>query len=70
MPVESGPYCQYCADDSGQLHGFEETVARMSQFWRQQEPGLSAADAEAKTLAYMADMPAWKDHPDLKGRLG
>jgi hypothetical protein len=68
MPIETGQYCQYCVDESGKLQGFEETVARMSQFMARQKPGLTAQDAKAQTLAYMANMPAWKDHPGLKAR--
>jgi hypothetical protein len=70
MPIDSGQYCQYCADESGKLHGFEETVERMSQFMARQEPGLSPKAATAKTLDYMAGMPAWKNHPGLKARRG
>ena len=68
MPVEAGPYCQYCADTEGNLHSFEETVARMSQFMKGQEPGLSDEMAKEKTLGYMSTMPAWRDRPELLGR--
>jgi hypothetical protein len=30
-------------------------------------PGTARADAEKQTLAYMATMPAWKDHPRVRG---
>ena len=66
MPIESGKYCQYCSDGHGNLHGFDETVARMAQFWHSQDKGLSAGAAREKTLAHMATMPAWKDHPKLR----
>jgi hypothetical protein len=68
MPIEAGPYCQYCADGSGTLHGFEETVVRMGQFLRRQTPGLSDAETEKRTLDYMASMPAWREHPELQKR--
>ena len=29
MPIESGTYCQHCADAAGNLIAFEETFARM-----------------------------------------
>ncbi len=67
MPIETGHYCPHCADANGNLHGFDETVARMSQFWRSQDASLTDESARKKTLAYMAGMPAWKDHPKLKG---
>ena len=68
MPVEAGPYCQYCADSNGDLHSFEETVVRMTQFMKTQEPGISDAQAEEKTLGHMATMPAWRDRPELAER--
>ena len=68
MPVEAGPYCQYCADKDGNLHSFEETVVRMSQFMKTQTPGISDEKAEATTLEYMSTMPAWRDHPGLAAR--
>ena len=69
MPVEAGPYCQYCADSSGKLHGFEETVVRMGQFMKRQTPGMTDETAEAAALSYMAGMPAWRDRPELAARL-
>lgn len=68
MPIEAGPYCQYCADQNGTLHGFHETVARMGQFMKRQHPELSDAEAERRTLDYMAGMPAWRAHPELLKR--
>jgi hypothetical protein len=68
MPIETGQFCQYCVDENGGLQSFDETVARMSQFMTRQEPGLTQAEAEAKTLAHMAGMPAWRNHPGLKAR--
>jgi hypothetical protein len=37
------------------------------QWQSKREPGAARADLERKTLAYMASMPAWKDHPRVKG---
>jgi hypothetical protein len=70
MPVESGIYCQYCADGAGNLHPFDETVRRMTAFWQSTDSSLSVEAAERKTLEHMAKMPAWKDHPELGRRLG
>ena len=61
MPIESGPYCQHCADDSGNLQAFDERFARMIQWTRRENPALDQATAEQQTLQYMATMPAWKD---------
>jgi hypothetical protein len=66
MPIESGPYCQYCVGGDGKLQPFEERFERMVQWQQRQNPGTSRAQAEKETLAYMAKMPAWKDHPRVK----
>ena len=70
MPVEAGPYCQYCADADGRLHSFDETVVRMSQFMKRQTPGISDEQAKEMTLNHMAAMPAWRDCPELSGKKG
>jgi len=66
MPIESGPYCQYCADESGALRDFAEVFERMRQWARRQDPGLSEAEIESRTLAYMRGMPAWAEHPRVR----
>jgi hypothetical protein len=68
MPIEAGPYCQYCVDASGKLQPFEERFERMVQWQARKEPNASRADLEKKTLSYMAQMPAWKEHPRVKAR--
>jgi len=67
MPIEAGPYCPYCVDAKGNLQPFEERFERMVQWQSKREPGAARADLERKTLAHMASMPAWKDHPRVKG---
>jgi len=67
MPIETGRYCQYCVDAEGKLSSLESRVAGMTAFFMGQDPSLDQAQAERKTRAYMATMPAWKDHPGLKG---
>jgi hypothetical protein len=67
MPIEAGPYCQYCVDAAGKLQPFEERFERMVQWQSRREPAASRADLERKTLEYMGTMPAWKDHPRVKG---
>ena len=66
MPIESGPYCQYCIDEAGKLQPFEERFERMVQWQARREPNASRDHLEQKTLAYMATMPAWKDHPRVR----
>jgi hypothetical protein len=70
MPIESGTYCQYCADEKGQLHPYEESVERMMQYMMRQKPGVSRDEAMKQTLAYMSQMPAWRDNPKLKAAMG
>ncbi len=67
MAIEAGPYCNYCVDAGGKLQPFEERFDRMVQWQMRQKPGTPRAVAEKETLAYMAKMPAWKDHPRVKG---
>jgi hypothetical protein len=67
MPIESGALCSYCVDEKGQLQPFEERFSRMVAWQERQQPGLARAEAEKQTLAYMATMPAWRDHPRVRG---
>ena len=67
MPIEAGPYCEHCLDERGNLQAFDERFERMVQWQARREPNAPRADLEKKTLAYMATMPAWKDHPRVKG---
>ena len=66
MPIESGSYCQYCVTSTGALQPFEERLEKMIGWQLRQKPGLSRADAERQTLAFMATMPAWRDHPRVR----
>jgi hypothetical protein len=67
MTIEAGPYCNYCVDDQGKLQPFEERFERMVQWQMRQKPGTTRPQAEKETLAYMGRMPAWKEHPKVKG---
>jgi hypothetical protein len=66
MPIESGPYCQHCVDAKGELQPFDERFERMVQWQARKEPNAKREDLEKKTLAYMATMPAWKNHPRVR----
>jgi len=66
MPIEVGPYCQYCVDERGELQPFDERFERMLQWSRRHDKNLTDAQQREKTLNYMATMPAWKDHPKVK----
>ncbi len=66
LPIEAGPYCQYCIDQEGNLQAFEERLERMSQWIRRtRSEDVSPADAEKQALDHMATMPAWRNHPAL-----
>ena len=70
MPIESGRYCEHCTDADGQLQAFEERFERMVAWQARREPDASRADLEAKTLAHLATMPAWRDHPRVLAAQG
>jgi hypothetical protein len=68
MSIETGPYCQYCVDDQGRLQAFDERFERMVGWALRKDPSTSRQEAEKQTLAYMAKMPAWKNHPRVAAR--
>jgi len=70
MPTDNGPYCQYCVDADGRLQAFDVRFEKMVGWQLREKPGLTRAQAETDTLAYMARMPAWSAHPALLARLG
>lgn len=63
MPVER--LCENCSTDTGALRDFDEMLERFSQ-WAIEVDGADPAEARKKSLAYMAQRPAWRDHPALK----
>jgi len=69
MPIDTGLYCSYCVDANGQLQDFATRFERMVGWTMRENGGLSRAEAEAQTIAYMANMPAWRDHPSVVARL-
>lgn len=66
MPIETGRYCRYCADETGVLQPFEERFERMVTWQARRSPDSTRAELEASTLAYLATMPAWRDHPRVR----
>jgi len=67
MPIDQGTYCEHCIDENGVLQGFETRFERMVQ-WQLQRGG-EREQAERETIAYMATMPAWANHSEVKARL-
>ena len=68
MPIESGPYCVHCASSSGQLRSFEEIFERFRQWSKSREPELEGEALRRKVLDFMASVPAWRDHPEVRSR--
>ena len=70
MPIETGRYCSYCTDASGQLQSFDERFERMVAWQSRRTPGVPRDEIERQTLDYMATMPAWREHPRVAAREG
>jgi len=68
MPIESGRYCQHCVDETGALQDFDTRFERMVSWQKRRHPFASREKLEQDTLAYLATMPAWRDHPRVTGR--
>jgi len=66
MPIESGRYCNYCVDERGELQPFEARFAKMVDWQARRSPEKSREAVERETLAFMARMPAWRDHPRVR----
>jgi hypothetical protein len=66
MPIETGRYCVHCTDGTGALQPFEDRFERMVSWQQRRNPGSTRAELEAATLAYLATMPAWRDHPRVR----
>ena len=67
MPIEAGRYCEHCTDERGELQPFEERFEKMLAWQAERSPYATRAELEAATLAHMATMPAWWDHPKVRG---
>jgi hypothetical protein len=63
MPIESGRYCEHCVDAQGRLQPFDQRLERMVAWQARRDPQADRQQLEADTLAYLATMPAWRDHP-------
>lgn len=68
LPIETGIYCAHCVDKDGNLQDFETRFEKMVQW--QIRRGSSRAEAEKETINYMASMPAWAEHKEIKARAG
>ena len=65
MPIESGRYCAHCTDEAGNLQAFEDRFERMIGWEQRRNPDVPRDELERRTKAYMATMPAWRDHPGV-----
>lgn len=68
MPIDNGCYCQHCLDPQGQLQDFDTRFERMVQWALREDASVGREEAERRTLAYMARMPAWTNHPRVLAR--
>ena len=66
MTIDDGTYCRHCTDENGNLQVFEERLDRMVRWLQRQESIASPEETRQSALAAMAEMPAWRDHPQLK----
>jgi hypothetical protein len=66
MPIESGRYCSHCVDERGELQPFETRFEKMVAWQMRRSPDKSRDVVERETLAFMARMPAWKNHPRVR----
>ena len=66
MTIDDGTYCRYCTDQDGNLQAFEERLERMVQWLQRRESVASPQEARRRAKAAMAEMPAWRDHPNLE----
>ena len=41
MPIETGRYCGYCTDETGNLQSFDERFERMTAWQARRDPGAS-----------------------------
>ena len=69
MTIDSGTYCEHCTDEHGALQPFEERLERFMSWTLREEPTLDPATARRKTIEFMATMPAWRDHPEVRAAL-
>jgi hypothetical protein len=70
MPIAAGRYCAHCTDETGKLQDFETRLERMVAWTMRRNSGLDRTAAEQQTIAYMASMPAWRDHPSVIAKRG
>ena len=63
------PVQLHCVDETGALQLFDDRFERMVAWEAGRRPDATRAELEASTLAYMATMPAWRDHPRVAGAL-
>ncbi|GGF16604.1 hypothetical protein GCM10011399_07980 [Subtercola lobariae] len=68
MPIETGPYCDHCTDEAGNLQSFDERFRRMALWQQKSHPTDSPEQVEKATLEYMAQLPAWREHPRVVAR--
>ena len=56
-----GDFCQYCADEAGNLYPKEMVKKGISEFLASWAPTKEGVDFGARAEAYMNAMPAWAE---------
>lgn len=67
MPIEVGRYCEHCTDERGELQPFEIRFEKMIAWQATQSPHATRPQLEEAVKTHMAKMPAWWDHPKVRG---
>jgi len=70
MPIETGRYCSHCTDETGHSSPLRKRFERMTAWQARRSPDTPRVEIERQTLAYMATMPAWRNHPRVTSGAG
>lgn len=67
LPVHSYRYCAHCTDEYGNLQSFDARLESIVAEWEVEHPHLTYHEAREQAKHFMAQMPAWRDHPRIVG---
>ena len=56
-----GDYCQYCADEKGNLHPREAVKQGIAQWLGSWSPAATPEQLQSRAESYMRAMPAWAE---------
>lgn len=64
MPLEETSerkYCEFCADEKGNLRSKEDSIKGISQWLSTWGPKLSEEEYEKRAINYLKSMPEWAE---------